>query len=195
MWSVSEQIYFINFRNHCNITLSPHCVCYLLLFGFFSDGAHSQIKVAVSSESEFVNEGDDFVAYCNITGLRPYDILRIKVQWLHNGKRISDYCKLLDYDLYSKYSCRLLSPMPGDLIVEQTILSMWQSIVYNLYVITWNLSLSLSLMHCLGNPSLSISALLTVLDRGGAGGGVSYCEETHCSLMWRILAIWVYRRP
>ena len=109
---------------------------YFLSFGFFSDGVHSQIKVAVSSESEFVNEGDDFVAYCNITGLRPYDILRIKVQWLHNGKRISDYCKLLDYDLYSKYSCRLLSPKPGGLIVEQTILSMWQSIAYNcVYVI------------------------------------------------------------
>nr|XP_022303874.1 uncharacterized protein LOC111111289 isoform X2 [Crassostrea virginica] len=106
------------------VEIDKHLISFVIIgICLLQDGAHSQIKVAVSSESEFVNEGDDFVAYCNITGLRPYDILRIKVQWLHNGKRISDYCKLLDYDLYSKYSCRLLSPKPGDLIVEQTILN------------------------------------------------------------------------
>ena len=76
----------------------------------------------VSTVSEMVNRGDDYVAYCNIPGMGALDIIQnLKVQWLHNGQPITEYCEFCKPELTTKYSCRILSTQSKNFSLELTI--------------------------------------------------------------------------
>ena len=110
-----------------------HRIKYVTLFPlwFLSDGVHSEYKVAVSFESEFVNEGDYFMAYCNIPYMGALDILdNLIVRWLHNGKPLTKYCELLSPELVLKYACNVESSGMNNISFRLMIFRMWQSIVY-----------------------------------------------------------------
>nr|XP_022310604.1 uncharacterized protein LOC111115966 [Crassostrea virginica] len=91
-------------------------LCYLIDYGI------SEYTVKVSIVSEMVNQGEDYVAYCNIPGMGALDIIQnLKVQWLHNGQLITEYCDFCNPELTTKYSCRILSTQSKNFSLELTI--------------------------------------------------------------------------
>ncbi|XP_078327321.1 uncharacterized protein LOC111115469 [Crassostrea virginica] len=82
----------------------------------------SQYNVRVSAVSEMVNQGEDYVAYCNIPDMGVLDIIqKLKVKWLHNGKPLTSLCEMLRPELATKYSCKVLSPQANNISLELTI--------------------------------------------------------------------------
>ena len=68
----------------------------LFPFRFLSHSVDSEYKVSVSSVSEFVNQGDDYVIYFTIPGVGASDIMKnLKVQWVHNDKQLTNICNFI----------------------------------------------------------------------------------------------------
>ncbi|XP_022310596.2 uncharacterized protein LOC111115962 [Crassostrea virginica] len=93
------------------VEIDIHIISFVIIgICLLKNSVHSEYKVAVSSESEFVNEGDYFMAYCNIPYMGALDILdNLIVRWLHNGKPLTKYCELLSRELVLKYACNVES--------------------------------------------------------------------------------------
>ena len=88
----------------------------------------------MSSVSEFVNQGDDYVAHCTIPGVSGYDIkVKLKVQWVHNDKQLTDISELHNSDFTYKYSCYLISLM-DNFSYKLTTFSKWQNIMYSIRI-------------------------------------------------------------
>ena len=106
------------------------CFLFFVLYPYFlpgilSDSVVSQYTVRVSAVSEIVNQGDDYVAYCNIPDMGVLDIIqKLKVKWLHNGEPLTSLCEMLRPELAAKYSCKVLSPQAQNISLELTISSM-----------------------------------------------------------------------
>lgn len=88
--------------------------CYLVLFYV--------VDVGVTAVSEFVDEGNDFVAYCNIPDISILDIIQnLTVQWFHNGEALTNLCELLRPELVKKYSCKILASQASNISLEMRI--------------------------------------------------------------------------
>ena len=95
------------------------------LVSLLSGSVVSQYNVRVSAVSEMVNQGEDYVAYCNIPDMGALDIIRkLKVKWLHNGKPLTDICEMLRPELDTKYSCKVFTPQVNNISLELTISGM-----------------------------------------------------------------------
>ncbi|XP_078322252.1 uncharacterized protein LOC144617788 isoform X2 [Crassostrea virginica] len=93
----------------------------ICLFVFY-DSVVSQYNVRISAVSEIVNQGDDYVAHCNIPDKGALDIIQnLQVWWFHNGKPLTSLCEMLRPELATKYSCKLLSPQAQNISFELTI--------------------------------------------------------------------------
>ena len=106
------------------------CFLFFVLYPYFlpgilSDSVVSQYTVRVNAVSEMVNQGDNYVAYCNIPDMGALDIIqKLKVKWLHNGEPLTSLCEMLRPELAAKYSCKVLSPQAQNISLELTISSM-----------------------------------------------------------------------
>ena len=85
----------------------------------------SQYTVRVGAVSEMVNQGEDYVTYCNIPDMGALDIFqKLKLSFLHNGESLTSMCEMLRPELAKKYSCKVLSPQAENISLELTISSM-----------------------------------------------------------------------
>ena len=100
------------------------CFLFFVLYPY-SDSVVSQFSVGVNAVSEMVNQGDDYVAYCNIPDMGALDIMqKLKVKWLHNGQPLTSLCEMLRPELATKYSCKVLLPQAHNISLELTISGM-----------------------------------------------------------------------
>nr|XP_034309382.1 uncharacterized protein LOC105318576 isoform X2 [Crassostrea gigas] len=82
----------------------------LLYFMSMQGLVRSTITVNVASQSTWVNYGDNYTANCNIPGLDALEISQLRVEWFHNGQRLTSQCLLLSAEIKQKYSCITVTP-------------------------------------------------------------------------------------
>ncbi|XP_065930230.1 uncharacterized protein [Magallana gigas] len=82
----------------------------------------SEYIVNVASQSTWLNRGDKYVAYCNIPGQDPLDIIQnLKVRWFHNGRALTSLCEFLSSELAQRYSCTVLLPQQNNISLKLTV--------------------------------------------------------------------------
>ncbi|XP_048754541.2 uncharacterized protein LOC125665761 isoform X2 [Ostrea edulis] len=108
----------------------------LVVFIFFYLQGNVQAQrysVEVTSANSMVNQGDNYVALCNIPGHGALDIIsNLKVKWYHNSKHVTNLCTLVESSEAEKYSCKVLSPQPNNISLELTVMDVQKKDVGNL---------------------------------------------------------------
>lgn len=91
---------------------------------FLSELVRSEYTVNVASQSTLVNPGDNYMAYCNIPGLGPLDIISdLEVKWFHNAQELTRMCAFQTSDLAQKYDCNIFSLQQNNITLKLTVKS------------------------------------------------------------------------